>query len=123
MIVGTAATAAMLLAPHFAGREDEAVAVLHLDRNHRLLATTFPAPAAESGDLPVRDILAAALRAGADSVIVARNHPAGDANPTEAEREAARRLADAGRLLEVRLDDHLVFAAGECRSFRELGLL
>jgi DNA repair protein RadC len=121
MTVDTARQAAELLAPHLAAREGEAVAVLHLDDERRVLATTVSD--ADADDLPVRDILAAALRVGAVAVIVARNRPGGDALPTEGDRAAARRLAEAGAALGVRLTDHFIFAGDECCTFRELGLL
>lgn len=121
MIVDTARVAAELLAPHFAAQEGGAVAVLHLDPDRRLLATTFAE--ARGTDLPVRDILAAALKVEAASVIVARSHAGSDAAPTREDRAAARRFADAATAVGVRLTDHLVFADGECRSFRELRLL
>lgn len=121
MTVDTARQAAELLAPQFAGRRGEAVAVLHLDADRRLLATTLGDAAADA--LPVRDILAAALKVGAVAVIIARNRPGGDPLPTEADRAAARGLAEAAAALGVRLIDHFIFAGAECHSFRELGLL
>ena len=42
---------------------------------------------------------------------------------SRAEIEATRQLAEAELPLAIWLHDHLVFAGGECRSFRELGLL
>lgn len=121
MTVDTARQAAELLAPHFAAREGEAVAVLHLDGERRLLGTTVAE--ADPATLPVRDILAAALRVGAVAMIVARHRPGGEPMPTEDDRAAARRLADAAASLGIRLTDHFIFADGECHSFRELGLL
>jgi DNA repair protein RadC len=119
MIVDTARAAAELLEPHVAGRDG--VAVLHLDADGRLIETGF----AEAGgaDLPVRDIVAAALRLGSASLVVARSHADGDSDSGEEDRAAARRLAEAASAVGVRLVDHLVFAAGECVSFRELKLL
>jgi DNA repair protein RadC len=121
MIVDTARTAAELLAPHFAGREGERVAVLHLDREGRLLATSFAGAAGTV--LPVRDILAESLRVGSVALIVARSRAGGDADPGDEDCAEARRLAEAAAAVGVRLIDHLVFAGGECRSFRELRLL
>lgn len=121
MTVDTARQAAELLASHFAGREGEALAVLHLDEERRLLGTTIDD--AGPGELPVRDILAAALRLGAVAMIVARSRPGGDPLPTDEDRAAARSLAEAAAALGIRLTDHFIFAGNECRSFRELGLL
>ena len=57
------------------------------------------------------------------SIIVAHNHPSGDPTPSEGDRRGTRRLWEAASAAGVRVSDHLVFGGGECRSFRELGLL
>ena len=71
----------------------------------------------------MRAIFAAGLRHGAEGLVIAHNHPSGDPEPSRADIEATRRLADVAAALGIRLHDHLIFAGGECRSFRELGLL
>ena len=121
MTVDTARQAAELLAPHFPARGDGVVAVLHLDPGRGLIDIGFAE--ADPAGLPVREILAAALRVGAEAVIVGIGRPAGDAMPTEEDRAAARRLADASAALGVRLTDLFIFAGDDCHSFRELGLL
>jgi DNA repair protein RadC len=124
MIVATARTAAELLAPCFDSRESGAVAALHLGPRQGLLATTLAGMGGGGEvDLPVREILAAALRAGAVSLIVAHSSASGDPMPGEKERAAARGLAEAAAAAGLRLADYFVFAEGECRSFRQLGLL
>ena len=124
MIIDSSRAAAELLAPFFAAHEDEVVAVIHLDGGRRLLATTFgEAGEEDSVDLHIRDILGSALRLGADSLIVAHNHPSGDAEPREEDLRATRRLADAAAGAGIRLTDHLIFSGDDCRSFRELNLM
>jgi DNA repair protein RadC len=124
MIVRTARDAAGLLEPLFASAEQRTVAVIYLDEAQRLidLGIEEGGGGVESG-LPLRPIFARALRLGARSIIVASNHPDGDPAPSEADLAAARELAAAGRQLDVLVHDHLVFAGGEWRSFRALGLL
>ena len=121
MTVDTARQAAELLAPHLAALASGTVAVLHLDSDRGLLDTSFGE--ADAAGLPVRDILAAALKIGAEAMIVGLGRPSGDAMPTEADRADARRLADAAAALGVRLTDLFIFAGDDCHSFRELGLL
>jgi DNA repair protein RadC len=123
MFIRSATDARPLLAPYFDAREEEAVAVMHLDQDGRLLGTTFSDGGTEEAELPVREILGAALRFGAAGIIVAHNHPSGDADPSEEDLGATRRLAEAGRAAGIRLFDHLIFAGGECRSMREVGLI
>jgi DNA repair protein RadC len=126
MMIRTARDAATLLAPIFAAAEGgtEMVAVVHLDAEQRLLAVTIEEPGRRDAvELPIGAILTTALRLGAQAIVVAHNHPSGDAAPSEEDIGATRALAEAAAAVGVRLHDHLVFAGEECRSLRELGLL
>ena len=124
MHIATARDAADLLGPLFADRPGEMLAVLHLDSDRRLIALDeSPAGAADGVDLPIREIFRVALNRGAAGIIVAHNHPSGDAQPSRADVAATRRLAETGLTLGIVVHDHLIFAGGECRSFRDLGLL
>jgi DNA repair protein RadC len=71
----------------------------------------------------VRDILADALRLGSAGVIVAHNHPSGDARPSDADYRATRKLARAGEAIDLAVLDHLIFAGLDCISMRRMGLL
>lgn len=51
------------------------------------------------------------------------NHPSGDPTPSAADCRVTARLAEVAGALDIALHDHLVFAGGDCRSFRALGLL
>jgi DNA repair protein RadC len=122
--VATARDAADLLAPLFAQGEREKLVVLHLDSDRRLIEVDeHPACAADAATLPMRTIFSASLRHGAEGLVIAHNHPSGNPEPSRADIEATRRLAEVAAALGIRLHDHLIFAGGECRSFRELGLL
>ncbi len=124
MIVATARAAADLLAPLFAEARGERLAVAHLDAGRRLLALDEEVGrGTDSLTLPVRAIIAAALARRARGLVIAHNHPSGDPRPSRADIAATRRLADAAEGVGIRLHDHLVFADGDCRSFRALGLL
>ena len=122
MIVATARDAADLVGPLLAGEEPRCV-ILHLDSERRLLALDRqPLSPDEANALPAREILAEALRHRSAGLVVAQSR-IGEAEPAAADIAATRRLADAAAALDILLHDHLIFAAGRCRSFRELGLL
>ena len=122
MIVATARDAADLLQPLLADAPERRRVVLHLDRERRLLAIEDQA-GDRAGRLPLRDILADALRHRAAGLVIAHGRPDGEPEPSPAEIAATRRLADAAAGLGLILHDHLLFAGGRCASFRELGLL
>ena len=73
--------------------------------------------------LPVRPIIADAIRFESAGLILAHFHPSGDAEPSDADIAATRTLQEMGAGLAFRLDDHLIFAGGQCRSLRAMGLL
>ena len=124
MIVATAQDAAALFGPCFGEAADESVAIAHLDAGRRLieLVVVPPGEAAEV-DLPIRRIIEDALRLGASGMLLAHNHPSGDAQPSWDDVEATRELAETAARLGIRLYDHLIFAGEEVCSLRALGLL
>ena len=52
-------------------------------------------------------------------MIVAHNHPSGDATPSPEDVAFTRRLREAGRVMGIDVVDHLVVGAGEVVSLRE----
>ena len=70
-----------------------------------------------------REVFRLAIAYGAVSIIVAHNHPSGDPTPSDADRQVTRTLVAAGRLLDIRVDDHLVIGASSYLSFQTAGLI
>ena len=111
----------------FASLAEEAVEVIafvYLDRGQRVLGMRHSrSRACDTHDIAVRDVAMDALAYDAAGVVMAHNHPSGDATPSAADREATRRIAGALAPLGVRLLDHLVVTRNGTTSFRALGLL
>ena len=122
-VIATAEDAAQLLAASFCDHGAETIVVLHLDVAGRVLGRSEHAGDIDAVDLPLRQVVAEALRLDAAGLIVAHNHPGGDATPSSEDIEATRILAETARRLDIRLLDHLIFAGENCSSFRALGLL
>ena len=55
-----------------------------------------------------RDLFTPALLHNAVAVIVAHNHPSGDATPSAEDMEVTHRLKEGGRLLGISLLQHLI---------------
>lgn len=70
-----------------------------------------------------RDVFRQALRDGAHGVIVAHNHPSGDPEPSPADLEITRRLAQAADLLGIRFLDHVIIGDGVYVSLKERGII
>ena len=54
-----------------------------------------------------------ALKAGAEEIIVAHNHPSGNPTPSKADIAATARLQDGAELVGLMLIDHLIIGNGE----------
>jgi DNA repair protein RadC len=74
-----------------------------------------------------REIFRAAVIGAAAALVCARNHPSGDASPSEADIKITRDLIRAGQLLKIELLDHVIIGQPTSdnprgfASLRELG--
>ena len=60
-----------------------------------------------------RECFQRAILAGAALIIIAHNHPSGSLDISEQDREVTRRIRQAGNILGIRLDDHIIVADGD----------
>ena len=70
-----------------------------------------------------REVVKAALKHNAATVIFAHNHPSGVAEPSRADELLTQALKQALALVDVRALDHFVVAGNAIISFAERGLL
>ena len=71
----------------------------------------------------VGEVFRDAVRRQAASIVIVHNHPSGDPSPSAEDLRITRELAEAGRLLDIELLDHLVIGHGRWVSLRALGAL
>ena len=104
--------------------EREELRVLLLDTKNVVMAerTVYRGNLAGSS-VRVGEVYRDAVRACAAAIIVAHNHPSGDPSPSGEDLRITAELADAGRLLDIELLDHLVIGRGRWASMRALGAL
>jgi DNA repair protein RadC len=69
----------------------------------------------------VGEVFRDAVRRQAAAVVVVHNHPSGDPTPSADDLRITAELADAGRLLDIELLDHVVVGAEGWVSLRSLG--
>jgi DNA repair protein RadC len=101
----------------------ESLWVAHVDEKARCIHLSRHEGDGHGAPLPLHDIIADAALNGSAGILLAHNHPSGDATPSRSDCLATRRLASAAEALDCVILDHLVFAGIACTSFRQLGLL
>lgn len=102
----------------------ETVCAAALDAQDGLLR--FERLAKGTGDgvnLTPRDVVQFALRSNAVSVVLAHNHPSGNARPSQSDFELTLRIADVLDGIGVKLADHIIFTDAGSYSFEANGLL
>lgn len=114
---------ARALVAGLAGEPNETAEVLYLDPKWRLCGRRRFIGAPGAITIPVRALIATGLLLDARYVVLAHNHPSGDPEPSERDLAFTRRLADALRLIEMPLTDHLIVTRDAITSFRERKLL
>ncbi len=62
-----------------------------------------------------------ALLTHATGIVLAHNHPSGNLRPSEEDRKLTRKIEAGGRLLDIKLLDHLIITTEGCFSFAEAG--
>lgn len=60
-----------------------------------------------------REVFQRAILAGAASIIIAHNHPSGELDISDQDREVTTQIKEAGDILGIRLDDHIILGNGD----------
>ena len=98
--------------------------VLFLNRSNRVLQFYSVSSGGITGTVAdPRLILAAALKLGACSMIMAHNHPSGSIKPSNADEELTQKIKSAAQLHDIKLLDHLILTSETYLSFADEGLL
>lgn len=120
----TAAEVAKLLIPDDAR---EHFGIFMLNAQNKLVAYHEVSVGTLSASLVhPREVFGPALRVmGVASLILVHNHPSGDPTPSREDVALTRKLAEAGRLLDIKVHDHVIVGngAGAFTSLAEKGLL
>ena len=107
-----------------ADREHEVFCCVFLDTRHRILAfEPLFRGTIDGASVYPREVVKQALILNACAVILAHNHPSGESEPSQADRDLTRRLQQALTLVDVRVLDHFIIGKGRAYSFAERGLL
>jgi len=114
-----------LLNPYFLDKTTEEFYVVFLNQGHRVLGIEGISRGGMTATVvDPRVIFRKALELnGTSRLILAHNHPSGNLQPSEADRQLTQRILESGKLLEIKLLDHLIVAENRYYSFADEGLL
>jgi DNA repair protein RadC len=102
----------------------ERVRVLHLNtRNMLIRDEVISQGSVDEAALYVREVIRRAIDLGSAGIILVHNHPSGDPAPSRADIDITRKVAEAGKRLNIALHDHIIIGSSGHSSLRAMGLL
>jgi DNA repair protein RadC len=70
-----------------------------------------------------REVFESAIKNNTASIIVAHNHPSGSIEPSESDIMITKKLVHAGKILDIKIIDHVIITKDNWRSLREINML
>ena len=102
----------------------EVFKVLLLNRANRLIKdVTISEGTLEASLVHPRDVFREALLEPAAGIILIHNHPSGNPSPSEEDIRITKQLVEAGRLLGIKIYDHIILAGDSYRSLADEGVM
>ena len=101
----------------------ESLWVAHVDDEAHCLHVSRHDGDETGAEFPIRQIIRDAAVHGSTGLVLAHNHPSGDPTPSADDRIVTEQLVQAGRVLDIPVQDHIIIGRGRYLSFAEAGLL
>ena len=113
-----------ILMPQMRDLKTEVFKVTYLDSNNRIIDIADAATGTVNHAVPiVREIIHSALQKFAVSIICVHNHPSANITPSTQDKTFTKELSDAGKLMEIKLVDHIIIGDNSYFSFSDEGIL
>lgn len=98
--------------------EKECVRVYLLDSKLNVIhSENISEGTANSSIAHPRDIFKIAIKLNAVSIILVHNHPSGDSSPSIQDIELTDKIKEAGKILGIKLNDHIIIGNNQYYSF------
>lgn len=126
---GTAAIAqpediAKLVKPLIRNWDKEHFYIVSFDNRNRVLGVDLAGIGTLNANLVhPRETFEIAIQRHAANIAISHNHPSGDPQPSEADLQITKRLAEVGQIMGIQLMDHVIISKAYLYSFRENGLI
>lgn len=91
------------------GSKKEHFVVFYLDsRNQEIQRDIVSVGTLNESLVHPREVFEGAIKYNAASIIIAHNHPSGDLEPSQDDIEITKKLIHAGKILDIKIIDHLI---------------
>ena len=102
----------------------ELIKVIYLNTQNQIMDTAdLFEGTVDSSSFSPREVMEKAIRQSASSLIFVHNHPSGDPEPSQYDKEVTRGLVFAGNIMQIRFLDHIIIGGNKYFSFAAEGLI
>jgi DNA repair protein RadC len=101
----------------------EHFAIMFFDTRNKLIVNNVSVGSLNASIVHPREVFNSAVLKNASYIIVAHNHPSGDPTPSEEDISTTKRLVEAGKILGISVQDHMIVSTNSYYSFAENNLL
>lgn len=113
-----------IIMPQMRDLKTEVFKVVYLNSNNRVVDISDAAVGTVNHAMPiVREIIHTALQKFSAAIICVHNHPSANISPSAEDIKFTRELAAAGKLMNIKVLDHIIIGDGNYYSFVDEGLL
>ena len=113
-----------IIMPQMRDLKTEVFKVVYLNSNNRIIDISDAATGTVNHALPiVREIIHLALQKFAAAIICVHNHPSANITPSPEDKKFTQELAAAGKLMGIKVLDHVIIGDGSYFSFADEGLM
>ncbi len=113
-----------ILLPYLSDLQTEEFWAIFLNQNNRVLGKSkLSSGGINQSVVDVRILFKMALEHLATGLIIAHNHPSGNLKPSSEDVKITKQIAEAGKILNIQLLDHLIITQNSYLSFADENLL
>ena len=113
-----------VLLPYLSDLQTEEFWTVYLNQNNRILGKSkLSSGGINQSVVDLRILFKNALEHLATGIIIAHNHPSGNLKPSSEDLKITKQIAEAGKILNIQLLDHLIITQNSYLSFADENLL
>lgn len=113
-----------IMSPLLSDLPHEEFWLICLNRNNRFIAKHKISSGGITGTIAdTKMIFNMALKELACGIILCHNHPSGNLQPSEQDKQLTKKIVEAAKLLEIDVLDHIIIAHQQYYSFTDMGIM
>mgnify|MGYP001619793689 FL=1 len=113
-----------VLQPYLSDLQTEEFWAVFLNQNNRIVGKArLSAGGINQSIVDVRILFKTALEHLSTAIAIAHNHPSGNLKPSQEDLRITKQIADAGKILNIQLLDHLIISQNAYLSFADENIL